>query len=723
MKKLEQRLGLGSVVAISIATMLGSGIFVLPGIAFATTGPSIWLAYLMAGLCVFPAAASKSELATAMPTSGGTYVYIERTFGPLAGTIAGLGLWQAMILKCAFALVGFGAYLNVFTNIPLQTVSIAILLFITLLNIFGVGKVSGILIASVFLSTLSLVGLMGGASIRFDIFSSSNPILMAHGTEGLLAATALVFISFTGLTKVAAIAEEIKSPEKNLPRGIFISLLAVTLLYVSITFVLAQLVSAEELSGNLRPIFALGNKVMGEAGGWIISIMAIITTSSMGNAGLLAASRFPFAMSRDLLLPSIMGRVHPRFLTPYISILLSAFIIALAIVLLDVVKIAKLASAFMLIVYIVENVAVIVLRETRVQWYRPTYKSPIYPFLQVFGIVTSVVLLFYMGFLVVPSFLSVSIPGVLLFFIYSRKKMARKGVLGIRGKRKDLVKGQAPSPGPTRLDLVELPVEVNGIVLLFGRERSPEMLIEIGMRLNEQGHLEVAHITEVPEQAHLDDILEESPESRSLRRRILAMAMEKKKLISFDPVVSHDIGKTIYHFSERINCEWMFIEWRGKTSGGLTFHDPIGQIKEHLRCNLAIFSHQGVHYIRKIMVLLKGEWQDSAVVKVAQQLAMAYQAEIVLTYFLTQNHREQERQEAEKTMGEFSWICTVKSSSKIITGEKLAPTVLEATVEYDLFIFGLFKSSLWQRVWGTVDDILMANVACSSLAILARPSD
>lgn len=109
MKALERRLGLSSVVAISISSMLGSGIFVLPGLAFLETGPSLWMAYLFSALCVLPAALSKSELATAMPTSGGTYVYLERTFGPLAGTIAGLGLWLSLLLKSAFALVGFDA--------------------------------------------------------------------------------------------------------------------------------------------------------------------------------------------------------------------------------------------------------------------------------------------------------------------------------------------------------------------------------------------------------------------------------------------------------------------------------------------------------------------------------------------------------------------------------------------------------------------------------------
>ena len=125
MKTLERRLGLGSVIAIGISSMLGSGIFVLPGIAAATTGPSAWLAYLLAGIGILPAALSKSELSTAMPTSGGTYVYLERTFGPLAGTLAGLGLFMSILL-----ILSSGATVISFSEI-LSTTSIHLWLFVS----------------------------------------------------------------------------------------------------------------------------------------------------------------------------------------------------------------------------------------------------------------------------------------------------------------------------------------------------------------------------------------------------------------------------------------------------------------------------------------------------------------------------------------------------------------------------------------------------------------
>ena len=145
--------------------MLG-GIFVLPGLAAAKTGPSVWLAFLLAAICILPATLSKSELASAMPTSGGTYVYIERVFGPILGTISGIGLWLSLLLKSSFALVGFGAYMLVLISIPenyTKLIAIAFLLLIMLINILGVKKVGKVQIAIVSFGLIGLIVLLFAA--------------------------------------------------------------------------------------------------------------------------------------------------------------------------------------------------------------------------------------------------------------------------------------------------------------------------------------------------------------------------------------------------------------------------------------------------------------------------------------------------------------------------------------------------------------------------------
>ncbi|MDD9935845.1 MAG: amino acid permease, partial [Myxococcales bacterium] len=235
MKTLERRLGVGSVIAISIGAMLGSGLFVLPGIAASYAGPSVFLAYLAAGIFVIPAALSKAELATAMPESGGTYVYIDRTFGPMVGTVMGLGLWLSLLLKSAFALVGFGAYLMVLSPVPIKPVALALCLGVVALNVRGVRKVGRVQSWIVIIVLFSLTTLVVFGSLTYQ--GERLEPLFPHGTGGFWFAVSFVYISYAGVTKVAAIAEEVEDPGRNLPIGILASLLLVTALYTTVTLV------------------------------------------------------------------------------------------------------------------------------------------------------------------------------------------------------------------------------------------------------------------------------------------------------------------------------------------------------------------------------------------------------------------------------------------------------------------------------------------------------
>lgn len=318
MKELDRSLGVISVIAISISAMLGSGIFVLPGLAAAKTGPSVWLAYLVAGLCALPTALSKSELATAMPASGGSYVYLDRIFGPWVGTVAGIAVWASMLLKSAFALLGFGAYLEVFLTLPggsagadaLKGVALFMLCVVVALNVVGVKKVGRAQVLVVIVALAGLVVLSTYGSLSFDgrLLSPS----LTHGTTGLLTAAAFVFVSYNGVTKVAAIAEEVKNPQRNLPLGILLSLTLVLAIYAGVALVLVGNLPLDALAHDPKPIHSLADHLAGPIAGGVAAVLGVVTMVSMANAGLLAASRYPFAMSRDKLLPDNLSAVNER---------------------------------------------------------------------------------------------------------------------------------------------------------------------------------------------------------------------------------------------------------------------------------------------------------------------------------------------------------------------------------------------------------------------------
>jgi len=721
---LARRLSLGTVVSISISSMLGSGIFVLPGVAVSMSGPSLWLAYLIAAICVVPAALSKAELGTAMPTSGGTYVYIERTFGPLVGMIGGLGLWLALLLKSAFALIGTGAYLAVITALSLKVIALGILGAIIILNIAGIGKVGGAVVAIVL---ISLFGLAGISALGLQEFSFDHMIpFFPNGIEGLLAASGLVFVSYAGVTKVAAIAEEVKRPERNLPRGIIISLLVVTLAYCGVSFILVGNIPYEKLNNDFKPIYTLAMQVGGSNIAYLTAIVAVLTMASMANSGILAASRFPFAMSRDALLPSFVGVINNKFKTPIYSITISGLIVAGIVYFIEAEGIAKFASAFILLIYVVENIIVIILRETRVQWYQPKFRAPLYPFLQIFGVVSGLVLLIGMGTISITSIASVTIFGAILYFAYARPRTNRRGVVGIRMHRSDLSRSEDEISDETTI--VEnmrsiLPSNAKVIVALFGNERSPEVLIEMGLALSgNDKFVEVVHLTEVPEQTDLSNFYGyENSSIRSLRRRLSAMQEEKEASIHFDPMVAHDIYKIVHEISNRLHSQWLVKEWGGRTSGTFTLHKQMGWLEDHLNCNIITFRDAGVRYIRKILVLVNIDTIDDLLLDTAGHFADIFGARLTFMAYLDRNSSEAEKESAKSHMLALTKICKLSSTYKIITGSDYVKSVIRETVEYDLLLMNStrFKKrrTIHGHYFGSDQDKITSGAGCSVVKV------
>lgn len=713
MASLERRLGLFSVITISISSMIGSGIFVLPGIGFEITGPSLYLAFVASAFCILPAAISKAELATAMPTSGGTYVYLDRTFGPIAGTVGGLGLFLSILFKASFSLIGIYAYLTVFSSYDLIPTALVFLSGIVILNILGVGKVSSFLTGVLFITLIGLAGISIG-SIPTWSAANLSPAL-PHGVNGFFAATAMVFVSFAGVTKIAAIAEEIKDPEKNLPKGILLSLVLVTIIYCVVSLVLGGVYPTEDIAGSTNPIYQLAKDIGGPTIGSIFAVIATLTMVNTANAGILAGSRFPFAMARDKLLPSAIGKLHPKFLTPIVSIVLSGVVICLALLTMDVAKIAKLASAFKILAFMGVNLTVIVLRESRTQWYKPTYKAPLYPFLQVFGIITGIVLLIAMGKLAVFAIMGIAIPGVFLYLFYSRRHTNRKGVIGIRGKRNDLL--QDAIPGDKSFCNFDITGKAEVVAGLFGRERSPDMLIEMSTAMTDDPHVEVANILEIPEQTDLHDVVNEPGHMRSLRRRALAMASDKQKSITFDTIASHDVSRTIFEISQRLHCKWLLIEWGGRQRGALTVHNPIGWLKSHLHCNLATFKDSGIRYIRKIMALIHNDVNDTLVIEMATHLSKQYSAKVHIVRYVNTNDSDERKYFETNFVKEIAVKIDNNASSKIIVGDDEISTILNASCDYDLLVLGSSDHTLLNSIRGTYDDKIIAHASCSVMAI------
>jgi len=245
-KKLKKELTLLNVYALGTGTTLSAGFFLLPGIAASNAGPAMILSYMIAVIPLVPAMFSMMELATALPRAGGTYYFIDRSMGPLAGTIGGLGTWFSLVLKSAFALIGMGAYMNLFIDgnflVPL---AVGFALFFGIINLVG-SKETGII--QVFLVAGILVLLTGfcGRGI-FDVQLDHFDNFFEFGSDAILSTAGLVYISYVGITKIASVAEEVKDPEKNLPLGMMLSFLTAITIYGTGTPLLLNFLNFPEI--------------------------------------------------------------------------------------------------------------------------------------------------------------------------------------------------------------------------------------------------------------------------------------------------------------------------------------------------------------------------------------------------------------------------------------------------------------------------------------------
>lgn len=419
------------VFCIAAGAMISSGLFVLPGFLYAKIGPVVIVVYILAGLFVLPALFAKAELVTAMPKAGGSYFFVERSMGSLAGTIGGFASWLSLSLKSAFALVGTGVFALLInpdiTEWHIKLIAVGLCLFFIILNVISV-KSTGrfqIIFVLLLISLLSLYIFRGLFSLNVHRYTPFMPL----GRHELFAAVGMVFISYGGLTKIASVAEEVKDPSRNIPFGMIWAFCVVILLYGLTVFVTVGLLDGDELAHSLTPLSTGGYKTFGFAGKFVMAFAAILAFASTANAGILSASRFPLAMSRDLLIPEFFSRINKRFNTPHFSIIGTGIFMIAVILLLDLENLVKVASAVMILLFMFVIIASIIMRESRILNYKPAFVSPLYPWIQIGGIICYGFFLFEMGNVTLLSIGVFLFGSILWHRLYVQRRAIRKSAL------------------------------------------------------------------------------------------------------------------------------------------------------------------------------------------------------------------------------------------------------------------------------------------------------
>jgi basic amino acid/polyamine antiporter, APA family len=431
MTKLAKKLGFLEIFAIGSGAMISSGLFILVSVGYRSAGPGIIIAYLLAGLLFVPAVLSVIELATAMPKAGGAYFFIDRSMGPLLGTVGGTASWLSLTLKTGFAVVGIGALTSylfpTLGPIYVKLIQVSLCMFFIGLNIIGVKEASRfqvILVIGLF-TILGYFVFTGVPHIRTSHYQDFLPF----GHLAVLATAGMLYTSFIGLTTVPSAAEETTNPVRNIPWGMLTAFIVTILTYVFVSFVTVGVLPSNTLNFTLNAVSATAREVQGNAGGLLTSIAEMTAFITTANAGIMVASRDLLAMSNDGHLPSFFRKIHPKFKTPYNAIFSTGFTMILMILVLDLENLVKTASLIFLILIILAILALIVMRESNIFTYKPTFRSPGYPYLHAVGIIAYIILIINLG--LTPFLIGISILtcAVIWYMVYSRIQSNRDSAL------------------------------------------------------------------------------------------------------------------------------------------------------------------------------------------------------------------------------------------------------------------------------------------------------
>jgi APA family basic amino acid/polyamine antiporter len=425
-----------NITLLGIGAIIGTGIFVLTGVAAAEyAGPGLILSFIVAGIVAGLAAICYAEFASTVPIAGSAYTYSYATLGELIAWIIGWDLVLEYAVGAAAVSIGWSGYIvdllksalgitlpTALTESPfsggiINLPAVLIILLITALLILGTSESARVNNIMVFIKLAVVVFFL---VIGFGHVNPANwtPFL-PFGTGGIFRGASIIFFAYIGFDQISTSAEEARNPAKDLPLGIFLSLTICTVLYILVTAVLTGVVSYTKLNVASPVSHALILLGMNAAGS-IISVGAVCGLTTVLIVLLYGQSRIFFSMARDRLLPGLFSRVHPRFRTPYLSSLIVGIVVAAVAGLTPIDVVAELTNIGTLTAFVLVSAAVLILRRTQPQL-RRGYRVPFVPLLPILSIIASVVLIVSLPLVTILRFIVWLVIGLIIYFLYSRR--------------------------------------------------------------------------------------------------------------------------------------------------------------------------------------------------------------------------------------------------------------------------------------------------------------
>ena len=373
MNKLKREAGLLQLVAYGMGNIIGAGIYVLAGVASGFAGNVVWAAFVIGAIIALFTGLSYAELGSIYRKSASEYTYVGKAFHnkPLSFVTEWTMLITEIVAVSTVAL-GFARYFQVLIGIPIILVAAALLILLTMISIAGIKTTLRI---NTLLSILAMLGLLivivGGTGKLGSVNYTYSP----KGNEGIITASILVFFAFVGFDNITNLSEETKKPDKLIPRGLLISLLISTILYVAVGIAMVSLVPWQQLSISDAPLALAASVSFGSLGFTLLTIFALLTTFNTALVLLIVGSRIIYGMAEAKALPSLFGKLN-RNGAPYMASLLVLIISIAFLSLGSIGRVAEIASFGSLLVFIMINLSLLYLRKTEPNANRP-FKTPL----------------------------------------------------------------------------------------------------------------------------------------------------------------------------------------------------------------------------------------------------------------------------------------------------------------------------------------------------------
>ena len=709
-------LGLFDSTMIGIGAMIGAGIFVLTGIAAGEAGPGALVAFALNGLVTLLTALTYAELASVYPKSGGGYAFISKAFPGPAGFAAGWMLWFCYIIACALYALGFGSYFwefirSYFPGIanlifglagheaPALMMTALVSIIFILINMRGTGVTGSVeniitMAKIIILAIFIAYGLRRIFQIPGQAAESFRPFL-PNGAGGVVIAMGLTFIAFEGYDLIATVAEEIKAPEKTIPRATLISLAVTVLIYLMILFVCIGAIQPEsgkswQFLGQFQEtaIARAAQNFMPSIGVALIIFGGLLSTTSALNATILASSRVAFSMSRDKMLPVTLSRIHATRRTPHIAIAVTGIIVIIMALLFPIQVIGSAASVMFLLTFTLVNLSLIALRR-KFPELKGGFRMPFYPATPIAAIILNMFLALYQfNFDPRAWYIALAwiIAGLFIYFIYFEKITT--------AEMPQVLKVQQSKSTNDFSYRILVPLHNPDHVI-------PLMRLAIPLAKSRQGEIIVLSVVDIPITLPLYDGMRFVHHKTPLLKKAIeygtAQGVETHSAIR----IAHQVWDGILNTAEAERSSLILMGWKGyTTTRDRIMGEVTDKVVRHAPCDLITVKLMGDRPIRHILIPTAGGPHASMAAEYAGIYHDATGQEVTCCYVVepdaANENRETARQWIEKTIRLTN--LERKARVRLLKGKRVATTLIRAGEDYDLIALGASKEGLFSNV-------------------------